>query len=84
MDSVVMREILTIVVFAVVVTVLIYVLLRRKWGDGLVVTGLIGLAVIGNVASITSFAIGRAGPSLLSVLIGAALILWSTCSLLCR
>lgn len=74
MDSVVMREILTIVVFAVVVTVLIYVLLRRKWGDGLVVTGLIGLAVIGNVASITSFAIGRAGPSLLSVLIGAALI----------
>lgn len=74
MDVTVIREIVLVIFIATVSTLFIYLYLRRRWGDGLVVSGLVGMAIIGNVACIISFAIGRTGPTWPSVLIGSLVI----------
>jgi len=74
MDPIIIRELIFVTVLAVVSTAIIYLFFRRIWGDGLIVTVLVGLAVVGDVACIASFAVGRIGVTWPVVLIGATLI----------
>lgn len=74
MDPTIIRELLFIAGLAVISTVIIYLFFRRIWGDGLIVTVLVGLAIVGDVACIASFAVGRIGITWPVVLIGATLI----------
>lgn len=74
MDPIIIRELIFVTVIAIVSTVIIYLFFRRIWGDGLIVTVLVGLAIVGNVACIASFAVGRIGVTWPAVLIGATLI----------